>query len=250
MSEAVTTDQPDVSSTAPLHEQGLTLARDRRFEQAIGCFQQVLQADPDRMEALRHLAQACADAGRLADSETAWLDYLARREAAPAQPLQPAEGGGQPSSAMTPPTLAETCRHLAEVRKRQDKLDLAIEALMKAIALDRTSPALQVDLGIVFAQGKKFDQAKQAFTRALELQNDYYDALINLGMLLQEMGESKEALPVLRKAVELRPEDPSGLNNLGVVLSELGQFDEAITWYEKLLGESKGATMTGRACLC
>jgi Flp pilus assembly protein TadD len=57
--------QPDVPSTASLHEQGLALARDRRFEAAMDCFQQVLQADPTRIEAIRHLAQACGDGGQL-----------------------------------------------------------------------------------------------------------------------------------------------------------------------------------------
>lgn len=208
---------PDLLSTTPndadkIHEQGLVLARQRRFDEAVDAFQAALAADPENIEAIRHLAQANADAGRLTESEKAWLQYLARC-----------------------PDSSIGHRHLGNLRKRMEKFGLAIESHQQAVKLDETSPALHVDLGIALAAAKRLPEARKSFSRALELDANYYDAHINLGMLLQEMREGKEALAQLRRAIELRPDDPSGHNNLGVALGDQEKFQEAIECYEGLL---------------
>jgi len=214
MSET-TAENATLDAAAKLHEQGLALARQRRFDEAAELFQATIKADPDRVEAIRHLAQAYADADQLADAEAAWVRYITRC-----------------------PDVAEAHRHLGNLRKRMDKLDLAIESLQKAVSLDAKCATFQVDLGNALTQAKRWPDAKQAFLRALELQADNFDAHTNLGMLLQEIKEGKEALEYLHKAIDLRPDDPSGHNNLGVALSEQGQFAEAIACYEKLLAKT------------
>jgi tetratricopeptide (TPR) repeat protein len=195
-----------------LHHVGVTLAHQRRFDEASALFRDAAAADPTRAESVRFLAQAYADAGRLEEAEAAWIRY-----------------------AGLCPDLAAAHRHLGNLRKRMEKLDPAIESLQQAVKLDDQTAANHLDLGVVLSQAKKFPDAKRAFLHCLELEPQHYDAHLNLGMLCQQMGEHAPALDYLRKAIELRPEEPTGPNNLGVVLSEQGKFDEAITCFEEML---------------
>jgi tetratricopeptide (TPR) repeat protein len=195
-----------------LHERGIALARQRRFDEAAGLFRQTIEADDNYLDGYRHLAQAYSDGGRWAEAEKAWVGFLERR-----------------------PESADGHRHLGNLRKRMEKFDSAIEALKRAVELDEKSSATRVDYGIALAGAQRRDEAKKAFTAVLEADADYYDAHINLGILLQEMREPEESVRHLRRAVELRPEDPSGYNNLGVALSEQGKLNEAIECYQKLL---------------
>lgn len=198
-----------------LHAHGVHLAQQRRFEEALDLFRQAYALDADQPDLDRHIAQACNDAGRWSEAESAWKNMTERH-----------------------PDSVDAFRQLGHAYKRGEKFEPAIDAYRKAIEKDAASPGLQVDLGIVLAQAKRHREAHAAFEKAIELQNDYYEAYLNLGMLLQEVGQKDEAVEKLNKAIELRPDDPNGYNNLGVALAEQGKLDEAIAVYEKLIEKS------------
>ncbi|HEV7301792.1 MAG TPA: tetratricopeptide repeat protein [Tepidisphaeraceae bacterium] len=212
--------EPPLLDAASLHERGLAFARERRFAEAVSSFKHAAEADPDRAEYVRHLAQACVDHGALAEAEAAWGQFL-----------------------RLSPDDAEAHRHLGNLRRRMDKLDQAIESLKRAAELAADPTSAELDLGIAQAGAKRYPEAKLTFEKVLTRHPDSYDAQLNLGMLFQEMKDDGQALAFLRKAVEQRPRDPSGLNNLGVALSNQGKFSEAVGIFERLLTDAPDYTL-------
>src|SRR5262249_39405272 len=63
-------------------------------------------------------------------------------------------------------------------------------------------------LGSVLAQQGKLDEAVAAYRKALALKPDYADAHCNLGHALQQQGEFRQALEELRRGHELGSKRP------------------------------------------
>ena len=88
------------------------------------------------------------------------------------------------------------------------------------------------NLGNVLKEQGKLEDAAACYRRALELQPDYAEAYFNLGNTLQEQGKLDEAAAAYRRALERKPDYAKAHNNLGKTLQDqVKASDEAIACY-------------------
>jgi len=224
-----------------LDDLAVTLAQERRWDDALATFQRSLAVDPARtqivhgtgydgeakpsdQQAVRpvttavhclHLGRLCAQRGCLEEAQ----ELLVR-----------ATASDGPS--------AVAYRDLGNTRRKLGQYKAAVEALSKALALDPNCAELHFDLAVAASDVKDFPLAKQEYQRAIALKPDYPDAFNNLGVLCQENDAVDEAVGFLQEAVRLRPTNAGGHNNLGVALAEQRKFDQAIQHYHKALAIS------------
>ncbi|MFQ5777079.1 MAG: tetratricopeptide repeat protein [Terriglobia bacterium] len=90
-------------------------------------------------------------------------------------------------------------------------------------------------LGLELLEKGRVDGALAAFERALALKPDFPAAFHNLGLALAAKGQHAAALDAYREALHLDPDFRAALNSLGLALAARGQLNEAIASYRKAL---------------
>ncbi len=153
------------------------------------------------------------------------------------------------------------------VQKR--RLDIALELLSQAIAVNPGHAMAHTYLGAALLLNHRAAEALHSTRRALELQPDdtttlnihacilgnlnlheesvaacdaalkikpdYVDALINRGHALVQLNRPEEALENFQHVLQLKPDFVEMLSNCGNVLKQLRRFDEALQRYDQAL---------------
>ena len=130
---------------------------------------------------------------------------------------------------------AQTYFVLGYVLRRQGKLEEAIAAYRKAIELDPKDAAPYKGLGNALSDQKKLDEAMAAYRQAIQLDPKYPLAYNGLGKALSDQKKLDEAIAAYRQAIQLDPKDAAAYYNLGIALSEQNKLDEAIAAYRKAI---------------
>jgi tetratricopeptide (TPR) repeat protein len=104
--------------------------------------------------------------------------------------------------------------------QRQDRSDRALEILQEAAPRFPTQPALQVELGNLYALQGDLETGLQAHQRAVELApNDQaYLRLLAEYAIRHELRPREVALPAARRAIALNPQDAASLDVMGQAL--------------------------------
>jgi choline-sulfatase len=184
------------------------------IEPAIASFQSLLKDEPGNAAFRRSLAAALRKVSRVAEAN-AVLAGLER--AAPDDPL--------------------LWHEQAVAAAEAGKLDLAVRAEQRAIALNPLLPELHNHLGVLEARRGAAAQALSAFTRATELDPNNGRAWNNRANALRDLGRGAEAADAYRTAMRLVPNDPDPRNGLGVLAVEAGDLDQAGTLFREILAK-------------
>lgn len=177
-------------------------------------FQQVLERDPDNLEALAGKGQALVCEGSFEEGVST-LEALTTRA----------------------PTRAQGFVQLADAYLRQyerdpsnqeTRLQDALAALERAEAAGANSAAIANLRGVINYRQGDLAAAREALVRATELQNDNAGYHRNLGLVYLGLGNTQGAVETLRRAVSLEPDDALGRNQLGQAYMLLGRCDDAI----------------------
>jgi tetratricopeptide (TPR) repeat protein len=114
---------------------------------------------------------------------------------------------------------------------------LAEQSLRRALSLQPTNAAVNLNLGLLLAEENKLPEAEQALRTSFRAEPTSAQAAFNLGILLSK-DRPEEALTWCRKAVELRPGNFRYAYTLGFFQNQFGQSSAAIATLEKLLEEA------------
>jgi tetratricopeptide (TPR) repeat protein len=109
----------------------------------------------------------------------------------------------------------------------------AVEALLKASAIDSRQALIHFHLGISFSKLGDSERAISSYRKALELNPGYVEALCNLGNVLTRSGNISDAMENYRRALEIAPESPQIHYNLGTLYLEQFQPEKAIPCFRK-----------------
>lgn len=131
-----------------------------------------------------------------------------------------------PQDAEAQANLAHVC-NLAGAGLRAGRLELALAACRRALALQPGNADLHVLLGNALAEAGRLNEAVASYRAALAISPDHAGVICNLGNVLMEAGRFDEAVALYRRAVELQPGYAEAHSNLGNVLAELGQYRAA-----------------------
>jgi tetratricopeptide (TPR) repeat protein len=122
---------------------------------------------------------------------------------------------------------------LAVARRNLGKLESALEALDKLLAIEPNEVNALNDRGYVLSLMGRHADAIQFFSRALEVNPKAEHALVNKGLALRKLGEHREALACFRAACDVNGAEPSNWNLLGLSYSALDMHTKAIEAYDE-----------------
>jgi len=169
--------------TKNLFDRGLVSMDLRRYEEAEGFFQRVLDENPKDVSALYQSAVCRA---KLGDNDGALAVYRLVLSIDPSHLDSRINAGVE----------------LARLRRFEE----AEKTLQEARALAPYSSRLLYNLGMVRADQGEWSGARDAFDLALRSRPDYVAAMLGLAVALRNLGEDEAAAGHLQRIIELAPD--------------------------------------------
>ncbi len=130
------------------------------------------------------------------------------------------------------PQYSDSWHLLGLIAYQQGKLDLAVDRINRAIAIDDSKAVYHYNLGIALNSQHKLDEAAQSYRKAISLQPENADALNNLGNALRRQGLIQEALEILKKAMTIDPRLPEFHSNYLLTLNSHPSLDQRTIYKE------------------
>jgi choline-sulfatase len=115
------------------------------------------------------------------------------------------------------------------------RLDAALAAEQRALALDPRLVEAHNHLGILYASRGRLPEALASFEKATAVDAHDARAWNNQANVLRELGRSEEARRAYETAARLDPRDPDPRNGLGVLAVERNELDAAAIHFVEVL---------------
>lgn len=129
---------------------------------------------------------------------------------------------------------ADLFQNRAHCHKELQQLDLALNDLESALALDPNHPNALMALGVMSQEMGRHESALGFYTRVIKQNPDKAEAYANLGAVLFEMNRLEDSLETLQAAIDLDPTLVNGWSNLGATLTRLYRYELAVKAYERV----------------
>jgi tetratricopeptide (TPR) repeat protein len=202
--------QVDPQHVDALHLLGIIACQQGKNDLAIRYMSEALRLRPDFAEARNSLGNVFREQGRLEEAAASYR--LALRLL---------------------PNFVVALSNLGLVLREQGKLEAAVVTLQQALRLDPNSAGVHDNLGTALRAQGKLEEAALRYQEALRLQPDYALAHSNLGMVLTLQERLEEAVASFRQAIRLRPNYAEAHTGLGAALQEQGKLEEAVASLEQ-----------------
>jgi type IV pilus assembly protein PilF len=162
----------------------------------------------------------------------------------PAAPAQPPPEPAPPVKAQeaTPQQRAAIRTELAAGYYERGQMDVALEELGAAKALDPTYPKIYNIYGLVYAMLGEREKAEENFRQAVGLAPNDSEIRANWGAYLCATGRAREAMPELEQVIRdpLYKTPEIALINAGKCSAALGQTKAADDYFRRALTASPG----------
>lgn len=225
---------------------GILLAQQEKYEEAVTAFELVLALNPQAVWARHNLAMCLEKLGRRNDAVvelkravavkpdygTAWLAlgnvYEKMGRTNDAEPCFRRALTNRVNQADDLAALARFCvsRHW---------LDLAVTNFAAAIELSPSDARLHVEAGRTLAAIGRHEDAVREFEAAVELNPDDFQPHMEFGIELGRLRKPALAEKEFRQALRLNPNSISAQIDLGVALYEQQLLDEALKQFDDVL---------------
>jgi tetratricopeptide (TPR) repeat protein len=207
---------PSPSSSDPglaaLIEEGLSLHRAGRLEDASRRYERVLAVEPGNASALHLSGLVALQSGRAEDARALIERAIEAR-------------AGQ----------ASYHSNLGNALRALNRNDEARQAYQQALALEPDFVDALSNLGATLRQLGQLEEARAALQRALELRPDSVAVLNNLANVVDSLGDKGQAIDLWRRAVKLAPHHAEAWVNLGCALERSPERDGALAAAEEAL---------------
>jgi Tfp pilus assembly protein PilF len=173
---------------------------------------EVLQSDPEHLDALNLMAALAADEGD-GDAVMRWAERVR----------------------MIDPRSAPMHYSLGRLYQANGRLPEAEASYRRVLAADAKHARAHNNLGCVLQMQGRLDQAIESFRRALTLDDSLAQAQQNLAAITRDRGALERAAAGYRREAEANPRDADVCNYLGNVYRELGMHREAIASFDEAI---------------
>jgi len=123
---------------------------------------------------------------------------------------------------------------LSELLMKRSPAEAEVQ-LLRAVALHPNDSTLHFMLGTSLQFQGKLNLALEAYLKAEQLDGDNYSLKGNIAATYQSLGRVEEAVKYYKITVPNSPEDAGLYNNYGALLGIMGKDEEQIVWLEKAL---------------
>jgi len=124
---------------------------------------------------------------------------------------------------------------LAHIADKKGEHEESITLMHKALALYKTSPTYNNNLGNILFKLDRFAAAADSFRKAVLSKPDFAKAHFNLGFAESKCGNYEKALCSFERAIELSPDLYDAYINIGNIYKNTGKQEEAVKAYTKAL---------------
>jgi tetratricopeptide (TPR) repeat protein len=173
-----------LAPTRKLLAEAARLHGDGKLDEAERVYRQVLNEEPDNVDALRMLAMLAAAAGKFDDAER-----LLRRVLSLA------------------PDYFTAHMDLGRILKEQDRYEDAINAFRAALKIEPNNAQAWFFLGATLAPAALTYEAVEAYQESLRLRPDAPAVLLGLGHVLKTIGEQEQGIAAYKRCIELKPDN-------------------------------------------
>ena len=191
---------------------GSSLGKLGKHEEAIKCYDKVLELNPEDISAWFYKGY---ELGKLGKHEEAIKCYDKVLELNPNNERAWVNKGYE----------------LGKLGKHEE----AINCYGKAIEINPKYKGAWFYKGYELGNLGKYEEAIKCYERVLELNPEDIGAWFNKGCELAKLGKHEEAIKCYERVLELNPEDIGAWLNKGYELAKLGKHEEAINCYERVL---------------
>ena len=204
--------QIEPNNAAANHNMGHTLAASGDLAGAIPYFQIALEADFSVSQHWFSFSNALFGVGRY--NEAAELLAIARTKGCYGKAFDDLE---------------------IKLNSTEIELRRRIEKLQEAILSEKNNHLAFFGIGEAWQKLGKLEEAVEAYNKALAIKPDYASVYNNMGIALADQGKMEEALEVYNKLLTIKPGNAGTYNNMGVAFANQGKLQEAIKFYNKAL---------------
>ena len=191
---------------------GRALFLQRRVDDAIREFQEVVRLNPGFAEAYNVLGRSFAAQGRVDDAMACFQKALKIR-----------------------PDYIVVHNNLGDLLSIIGRVDEAIIQYRKALEIDPNNETVMNNLGNALASQGHFDEATVCFQKALQINPDNAETHDSLAFVLFSQGRLDETIRELQATLRLKPDQAETHCNLGFALAKQGRLDEAIHEFQESL---------------
>ncbi|MEG5059232.1 CHAT domain-containing tetratricopeptide repeat protein [Microcoleus sp. A2-C5] len=195
------------------------------FENALSCYDKVIEINPEFHEAWINRSKVLDQLGRYQEATTNYYTAIAL------------QSGNEKVFSIAREINKEAKELYNQGVKRYDARDLegAIAAFEKALKIDPKYHCAWSGLGNALGNLGRNSEAIAAYETALEIDSKDNYAWNGLGGTLNDLGRNSEAITAFEKALEIDPEFHITWNGLGHALRDFGCYSKAIAAYKKAL---------------
>ncbi|KMP12127.1 hypothetical protein UR09_01735 [Candidatus Nitromaritima sp. SCGC AAA799-A02] len=198
-------EQAEDNGMRPLIAEGVKLMEDMKFDDAKIPFQELMNRDPNDLEAMSYYAVLMSKSGRMGDA----VKYAEKvLEADPNWAL---------------PHVA-----LSRVYYSSSNFDKAVKHARTALKIDPNSGGAYLVIGEIYLRRGKVKESLPVLKKGVELNPKDTDGYKKLAAAQIKNGEHKVALETLHKAMEINPDVPGVHFNLALVYDKLKDGDKAL----------------------
>ena len=227
-------------------QRGISFHQSSRLDEAIHCYRQALEVQPENTAALTNLGVALRTQGKPDEAIESFRKVLA---------INPADADthynlgnalkerGKLDEAVAcyrkaitiKPDFAPSHYNLGNALKEQGQPDQAISSYRQAIAIKPDDAKTHYNLGKALKDNGRLDEAVASYLKAVAIKPDFAEAHQNLGNALKRQGKLHETVACCRKVLNIRPDDAVAHYNLGIALRDTGERNEAISCFKEAL---------------
>lgn len=204
--------QRDAKSVTILYKAGFIASQLKDYILAESYLKEVIRQDPEYIQAYRLLGEAYYHQQDLEQAQTMWNRYLTYN-----------------------PEDAEIAIQLLTLYVQQHRYGEA-ESLIHRLQADLEEyPPYWYLVGELYRGQDKWEEAATAYQACIQRSSDYQDVHWAYARVLQELEQIPEAIQAMRHHLSLNPEDKVAWKDMGYLLLENGEVSEAIVCWEHSL---------------
>jgi tetratricopeptide (TPR) repeat protein len=225
---------------------GIALYNLEKLEEAISCFDKVIDKDPASILAWRKKGDAFSKMGRWGGTIQCYNEALKH------DPSQDDIWLSMGETYISHEKYQEASRSLDEVLKiniwnaeawylqgvvfsKIGRWGAAVQCLDKTLSLNPSHILALKVKGDVLVGTNRFDDALKCYERALKFQPKNHLVLTSKGRLLKLVNRYDEALTVVESALSIKKDDPKALFEKGDILQETGKAYKALKSFDSAL---------------
>jgi tetratricopeptide (TPR) repeat protein len=224
-----------------------------RLADAEATCRRILATQPDEPNALHILALIAHQSGKLAEAighlqraialaseASSQRDNSIVRAHSASEDARERAGDTRPepgssARASRAPNVALYQANLGEMCRLAGRIDEAIAAGRRAVALEPRYPQALSNLGAALYERKDYEEAAACHRRAIAAAPDFPLAHNGLGNALHALKRYDEAIDAYRRAVAFEPNFADAWSNLGTTLHHAGRYEEGIAALRRAL---------------